>query len=194
MEVIQLKQLTKTLIASLLCTLVFVSSVNADTVLKMNKSYKSKYTLSSEEELLIADMQHTRIKYLELAAQSDIRKQMREILEQQVGKPYVWGANGPMMFDCSGLVNYVYKHVGKSINCKRCTTWDYPSHTYIIPKEDLKTGDIILSHGHVMVFIEGDKVIHAKNPKYGVIWDSLEEAIKTQKNVEYRRFRSMQDE
>ena len=29
-----------------------------------------------------------------------------------IGKPYVWGAEGPRAFDCSGLTQYVYREVG----------------------------------------------------------------------------------
>ena len=29
-----------------------------------------------------------------------------------IGKPYVWGAEGPRSFDCSGLTQYVYQQVG----------------------------------------------------------------------------------
>jgi cell wall-associated NlpC family hydrolase len=29
-----------------------------------------------------------------------------------IGKPYVWGAEGPRAFDCSGLTQYVYQKVG----------------------------------------------------------------------------------
>jgi hypothetical protein len=29
-----------------------------------------------------------------------------------IGRPYVWGAEGPHAFDCSGLTQYVYQRVG----------------------------------------------------------------------------------
>jgi NlpC/P60 family len=29
-----------------------------------------------------------------------------------IGKPYVWGAEGPRAFDCSGLTQYAYQRVG----------------------------------------------------------------------------------
>jgi NlpC/P60 family len=29
-----------------------------------------------------------------------------------IGEPYVWGAEGPRAFDCSGLTQYVYREVG----------------------------------------------------------------------------------
>jgi peptidoglycan DL-endopeptidase CwlO len=33
----------------------------------------------------------------------------------QVGKPYVWGADGPSSFDCSGLMLYAWRAAGKSL-------------------------------------------------------------------------------
>lgn len=33
----------------------------------------------------------------------------------QVGKPYVWGADGPNSFDCSGLMLYAWRAAGKSL-------------------------------------------------------------------------------
>lgn len=33
----------------------------------------------------------------------------------QRGKPYVWGATGPYSFDCSGLVQYVYRQLGRYV-------------------------------------------------------------------------------
>lgn len=44
------------------------------------------------------------------AAQAAIR-----VACQQVGEPYVWGANGPDAFDCSGLTQYAYKAAGISL-------------------------------------------------------------------------------
>ncbi len=29
-----------------------------------------------------------------------------------IGRPYVWGAEGPKSFDCSGLVQFVYQEFG----------------------------------------------------------------------------------
>ena len=38
------------------------------------------------------------------------------LAEKQIGKPYIWGANGPSSFDCSGLTRYIYKEaLGKDI-------------------------------------------------------------------------------
>lgn len=36
-------------------------------------------------------------------------------VRSRAGKPYVYGAAGPNAFDCSGLVQWVYRHVGKNL-------------------------------------------------------------------------------
>lgn len=45
-------------------------------------------------------------------ASSNKASQIVSIATQQLGKPYVWGATGSNSFDCSGLVQYVYKQIG----------------------------------------------------------------------------------
>lgn len=36
-------------------------------------------------------------------------------VRSRAGKPYVYGAAGPNAFDCSGLVQWTYRHVGKNL-------------------------------------------------------------------------------
>lgn len=38
-----------------------------------------------------------------------------QVAQRLVGYPYLYGGNGPGGFDCSGLVQYVYRHVGVSL-------------------------------------------------------------------------------
>jgi cell wall-associated NlpC family hydrolase len=35
-----------------------------------------------------------------------------ELAASLIGRPYVWGAEGPGAFDCSGLTQYVYRELG----------------------------------------------------------------------------------
>jgi len=35
-----------------------------------------------------------------------------DLAARLIGRPYVWGAEGPREFDCSGLTQYVYQQVG----------------------------------------------------------------------------------
>ncbi|WP_261574371.1 C40 family peptidase [Frankia gtarii] len=56
------------------------------------------------------------------------------------GKPYVWGATGPSSFDCSGLVQYVYRQLGKSL--PRTTDQQYAATTRIAQGSE-QPGDLI---------------------------------------------------
>jgi len=38
-----------------------------------------------------------------------------DLAARLIGRPYVWGAEGPDAFDCSGLTQYVYQKVGIDI-------------------------------------------------------------------------------
>ncbi len=62
------------------------------------------------------------------------------LASKQAGKPYVWGAEGPRAFDCSGLVRYVYKQLGRSI--PRVSNAQYGA-SQKIPKSAKQPGDLI---------------------------------------------------
>jgi peptidoglycan DL-endopeptidase CwlO len=49
------------------------------------------------------------------AAASTIGQKAVYLASLQAGKPYVYGAEGPSSFDCSGLVQYVFKQLGRSL-------------------------------------------------------------------------------
>lgn len=89
-------------------------------------------------------------------AANDIQK----VAKEQIGKPYVYGAQGPNAFDCSGLVYYIYKKIGHPI--RRLTAYLYakigrPVHGRLEP------GDIIVVNGghHVVMFVGDGTVISA---------------------------------
>lgn len=85
----------------------------------------------------------------------------------QVGVPYVSGGTSPRGFDCSGFTQYIYNQLGISIP-RTCD--GQLSKGLIIPKEDLKRGDLVLfqrttSHPglstHVGIYLGNGKLIHA---------------------------------
>ncbi|WP_242605866.1 C40 family peptidase [Frankia sp. Cppng1_Ct_nod] len=49
------------------------------------------------------------------ASASSLGAKIVYLASKQAGKPYMWGAQGPNAFDCSGLVQYVYKQLGRNI-------------------------------------------------------------------------------
>ncbi|MFI5715837.1 C40 family peptidase [Nocardia sp. NPDC051750] len=97
------------------------------------------------------------------------RRAVQEALAQQ-GDPYVWGAEGPSNFDCSGLTQYAAKAAG--VNIPRVAADQYRSLPKV-PANQIQPGDLIFPSssfdsggpGHVMMYIGDGKVVHA--PKTG---------------------------
>lgn len=79
----------------------------------------------------------------------------------QIGKPYVWGATGPDGFDCSGLVVWAYKQIGKTL--PRSSQAQAAGGTSIDQK-DLQPGDVVLFYpdaSHVGLYAGNGNVLHA---------------------------------
>ncbi len=83
---------------------------------------------------------------------------------KQLGKPYAWGAAGPYSFDCSGLVQYVFKQAGVSLPR---TTWTQATAGTRVSLGALKPGDLLFfdNTNHVAIYIGGNQYIDA--PTYG---------------------------
>ena len=98
----------------------------------------------------------------------------------RVGCNYVWGASGPSIFDCSGLVMWSYKKAGgRSLPHNAQAQYNCTSH---ISRADLQPGDLVFYGGstgsinHVAIYIGGGKVVHAANPSSGVKISSIDSA------------------
>ena len=83
-------------------------------------------------------------------------------------KPYVWGAEGPDSFDCSGLVKYALeKAFGKSFP-------HYSGDQYSASRavKDPQIGDLVFfgpgGRNHVGVYAGGGKIWSAMNPSSGI--------------------------
>ncbi|GGL28425.1 hypothetical protein GCM10014719_32400 [Planomonospora parontospora subsp. antibiotica] len=84
----------------------------------------------------------------------------RWALSQQL-KPYVWGAEGPGSYDCSGLVMWAYQKVGISLPHYTGNQWTAGTQ---IPKEQMRPGDLVFFHRdlhHVGIYIGGGLMVHA---------------------------------
>lgn len=93
-------------------------------------------------------------------------------LYEQVGKPYVWSHEGPNDFDCSGLVYWVFNQNGYHI--PRLTAEGYGAMAHRIAVADMKPGDIMYSSSHIVTYVGNGRVVHAANPREGVIESSVE--------------------
>ncbi|MEU6035178.1 MULTISPECIES: C40 family peptidase [Actinomadura] len=78
----------------------------------------------------------------------------------QLGKPYVYGAEGPNGYDCSGLTMRAWGAAG--VNLPRVTNSQYAA-TRRVSFDALQPGDLVFfnSLGHVGLYIGGGKMIHA---------------------------------
>ena len=96
--------------------------------------------------------------------------------KQYIGVPYVWAGTSPSGFDCSGLVYYVFKQHGISLNRTAKTQYQ---HGTFIPKGNLQPGDLVFFENtyttgisHVGIYIGDGQFIHASSSK-GVTISSL---------------------
>lgn len=97
------------------------------------------------------------------------------LAEQQVGKPYVYGApeGDTTKFDCSSLMQYVYKK-GAGIQLPR-TSQRQAAAGRVIPKgQKIEPGDLLVysfesANDHIGIYAGNSIMIHARNSKYGVV-------------------------
>ena len=107
---------------------------------------------------------------------SDIDKVI-DLALAQVGKPYIWASANPNIgFDCSGLVYYVYKQVGISLNR---TSYTQINNGISVDSKDLRKGDLVFFNNgggrisHVGIYIGNNQFVHASSPGTGVIVSKL---------------------
>lgn len=80
--------------------------------------------------------------------------------ERQLGKPYVFGAEGPNSWDCSSLTQAAYRSIGVSLPR---TTYQQINVGKDVPVKDAAPGDLLFypDASHVVMAIGGGRVIEA---------------------------------
>ena len=98
------------------------------------------------------------------------------------GKPYVWGAEGPNSFDCSGLVYAAYKAAGLGWpNWDRLNAALYAGYTKHVSLSELAPGDLLfysyngtIANIHHMSIYAGDGMAwEARSTKTGLKYSSI---------------------
>jgi peptidoglycan DL-endopeptidase CwlO len=84
-----------------------------------------------------------------------------QVALSQVGKPYVWGADGPSSFDCSGLMLYAWRAAGKSLpHSSRAQL----SATRRVSLAQIRPGDLVFFGSpihHVGMYIGNGNMVEA---------------------------------
>lgn len=123
---------------------------NQDQASNQTYSYKGN-TYNSKDSYLAAKFTNTKL---------------YKVATSKLGDPYVWGGNGPTVFDCSGFTKYVYKNA-KHINLPRLAGDQY---TYEKPVSyaNIKPGNLVFfgaapsAISHVGMYIGNGNMIDAQ--------------------------------
>ena len=108
--------------------------------------------------------------YIELNTSNPTRQQIVRNALACLGKRYVFAANGPDAFDCSGFVCYIMKSVGISVPRSSSEICGIGTQ---ISADALRPGDIVGRPGHVGIYIGDGWFVHASESSTGVITESL---------------------
>lgn len=155
-----------------------------------------KVTKSKEKKKLVASIKHPKKKAKRVAKKSDgldvilmthkkkskmvSANKIIRIAKKYLGTRYVWGAEGPKGFDCSGFTQYVMKK-SKGITIPRVSRRQAYYGKYV-SRKDLQPGDLIFFDtskrrrgyvNHVGIYIGNNKFIHASSAKHRVVITSL---------------------
>ncbi|MFG2309557.1 NlpC/P60 family protein [Streptomyces sp. NPDC048566] len=90
-----------------------------------------------------------------------------------LGRPYVWGANGPGAFDCSGLMQWSYARAGVGLP-RTSQAQRYAGRQ--VPLSQARPGDLVTYRSdasHVGMYVGNGQVIHAPYPGAPVRYDPV---------------------
>jgi len=101
-----------------------------------------------------------------------------DIALAQQGKPYIWGDEGELGFDCSGLIYYSLTQTGYRVGRSTADTYSRREDWLYVEKDELQPGDLMFyksddpddgDHiGHIGIYLGNGYHIHASS-SYGYV-------------------------
>ncbi|NJJ72857.1 XkdQ/YqbQ family protein [Clostridioides difficile] len=115
------------------------------------------------------------------------------IAKSKQGCKYVWGAEGPNTFDCSGFTQWCYKQIGIKIPRTVATQSKAGKSVDLKDRSKWKVGDLLCrvgggSSNHVMMYIGNGKMIHSPQTGDVVKIQSVDSYRKGKAYTHVRRF------
>lgn len=101
---------------------------------------------------------------LEAATTTGVAARAVSLATDQQGTPYVFGGAAPGGFDCSGLVQWAYKQVGKFMPRTAAAQYNV-GHS--VSLRDLQPGDLLFYYSpvdHVVMYVGNGKIVEASQP------------------------------
>ncbi|MGA0113462.1 MAG: NlpC/P60 family protein [Candidatus Nanopelagicaceae bacterium] len=83
---------------------------------------------------------------------------------KQIGDSYVWGASGPIRWDCSGLTMRAFQQAGVRLPHSSRAQFSYGRS---VSRSNLQPGDLVFFGtpiSHVGIYISKNKMVHAPRP------------------------------
>ena len=123
-------------------------------------------------------------KYLSTSTNSSTSTSASKVIsyaKSLLGKPYVWGAEGPNSFDCSGYTHYVFKNAANIIIPR--TSAEQSTYGTYVSKSKLQPGDLVFfdtngnndgNVSHVGIYIGNNQFIHCSSSKEQVVISQLD--------------------
>ena len=123
-------------------------------------------------------------KYLSTSTNSSTSTSASKVIsyaKSLLGKPYVWGAQGPNSFDCSGYTHYVFKNAANIIIPR--TSAEQSTYGTYVSKSKLQPGDLVFfdtngnndgNVSHVGIYIGNNQFIHCSSSKEQVVISQLD--------------------
>ena len=111
--------------------------------------------------------------------------------KKYLGTPYVWGAETPDGFDCSGFTRYVMKQNGVDLPRTAAEQYELGKH---VAKDDLQTGDMVFfttykpGASHVGFYMGDGKFIHASSLNKEVTISNLGDDYYVEHYIGARRY------
>ncbi|MFJ7159289.1 NlpC/P60 family protein [Streptomyces sp. NPDC101118] len=145
-----------------------------DSKIAAAKALEDKLEAEEKARLLKLEQEHAykeQSKWLESGVLKEINGKATEAgkaaikyATAQIGKPYIWGAEGPKGYDCSGLTSEAWKAAGTTIPR---TSQEQLRLLKKVPIKDMRPGDLIIyfdDASHVAMYIGDGAMVHAPRP------------------------------
>ncbi len=132
---------------------------------------------AEEKSLDIAEVDSSIEDAVSIIEENSQKTKLKNLISNELGKPYKYGATGPNSYDCSGLTSSLFKKMGISI--PRVSRNQLNAGTPV-SRNELEYGDLILfardgkNINHVGIYVGDGQFVHSPQTGDVVRYASLE--------------------